>query len=70
MLGVVWSGALVDLNHASRAELRALPGMGDAYVERIIRGRPYTAKNELVVKGILPAEAYGRIQDLVVARRN
>jgi len=69
MLGVLSSGALVDLNSASRAELRALPGIGDAYVDRIIRGRPYTAKNQLVQRGILPAEAYGRIQDLVVARR-
>lgn len=62
-------GAAVDLNTASVAELRALPGMGDAYVRRIIAGRPYTAKNQLVTRGVLPQAAYERIRDLVVAHR-
>lgn len=60
---------LLDLNTARPEELRALPGMGDAYVRRILAGRPYTAKNQLVTRGILPQEAYARIRDAVVAHR-
>lgn len=44
--------------------------MGDAYVTRIIEGRPYTAKNQLVTRGILPQSAYDRIRDLIVAHRS
>jgi len=59
----------LDLNTATAAELRALPGMGDAYVKRIVDGRPYTAKNQLVRRGILPEEAYEQIKDQVIAHR-
>ena len=59
----------LDLNFASAAELRALPGMGDVYVKRILEGRPYTAKNQLMTRGILPQKAYERIRDFVVAHR-
>ena len=59
----------LDLNTATFAELRALPGMGDAYVRRIIEGRPYTAKNQLVTRGILPQAAYERIREAIVAHR-
>ena len=54
---VVVSGDLLDINTATAAKLKALPGMGDAYVQRVIAGRPYTAKNQLTTRGILPAEA-------------
>ena len=60
----------VDLNTASFAELRALPGMGDEYARRVIRFRPYTAKNQLATKGVLPVAEYERIQALVVAHRS
>ncbi len=59
----------LDLNTASRAQLLALPAMGPAYVDRILSGRPYTAKNQLTQRGILPAAAYERIKNLVVAHR-
>jgi len=59
----------LDINTATVAQLRALPGMGDAYVQRIIAGRPYTAKNQLVQRGILPQDAYARISDQIVAHR-
>jgi competence protein ComEA len=59
----------LDLNTATPAQLKALPGMGDAYVQRIIEGRPYTAKNQLVTRGVLPAAAYEKIAPMVIARR-
>jgi len=60
---------LLDINTAKSAQLKALPGMGDAYAARVIAGRPYTAKNQLVQRGILPAEAYEKIKPLIVAHR-
>ena len=63
------AGPALDLNTASAAELKALPGMGDAYVRRVIEGRPYTAKNQLVTRGVLPREAYEQIRDRIVAHR-
>jgi competence protein ComEA len=63
------SAVPLDLNTATAAQLRALPGMGDAYVKRIVEGRPYTMKNQLVQKGILPQAAYDRIKERIVAHR-
>jgi DNA uptake protein ComE-like DNA-binding protein len=60
---------LLDINTATPAQLTALPGMGDAYVQRIIAGRPYTAKNQLTTRGILPAPAYEAIKDQIIAHR-
>lgn len=59
----------LDINTASRDQLKALPGIGDAYAERIIKGRPYTAKNQLTQRGILPAVTYSKIQTKIVAHR-
>jgi len=68
-LGFAAPSATVDLNTATTAQLRALPGMGDAYVHRIVEGRPYTAKNQLVTRGVIPQAAYDKIASLIIAKR-
>lgn len=63
------SANLLDINTATPQQLKALPGFGDAYVKRVIAGRPYTAKNQLVTRGTLPQSAYARIAALIIAHR-
>lgn len=63
------TGAPLDLNTATPQQLKSLPGFGDAYVHRVIAGRPYSAKNQLVTRGVLPQSAYDRISSSIVAHR-
>jgi len=63
------SKGLLDINTATAAQLKALPEMGDAYVQRVIAGRPYTAKNQLTTRGILPQGEYEAIKEQIIAHR-
>jgi DNA uptake protein ComE-like DNA-binding protein len=63
------STAPLDINTATPDQINALPGIGDAYTKRIIDGRPYTAKNQLLTRGILLAATYNKIKDQIIASR-
>jgi competence protein ComEA len=59
----------LDINTATVEQLKVLPGFGLAYARRVIAGRPYTSKNQLVTRGVIPAAAYSRVAPLIVAHR-
>ena len=61
--------ALVDINSATKAELDALPQIGPARSEAIIKNRPYKGKNELIDKKIIPQNAYDAIKDKIIAKQ-
>lgn len=60
----------VDINSAGKAELQTLPGIGSAQADKIIAGRPYLSKADLVADNILSQEAYEKIKKRVDAKRN
>ena len=60
---------LIDINSANRKQLKTLPGLGDAEVQRLIAGRPYLSKAELVSKNVITTGAYLSIKHLIIAKQ-
>jgi DNA uptake protein ComE-like DNA-binding protein len=61
--------ALIDINSATKEQLDALPGIGAARADAIVKGRPYKGKDDLVNKKVIPQNVYDGIKDKIIAKQ-
>jgi hypothetical protein len=65
---VIWDSRR-DINSATTEQIMKLPGIGEAYSDKIIKNRPYGRKDELVSKNVVPKATYDKIKDLIIAKQ-